>query len=100
MYQQVFSEEIRNAKVEHLANVRKAVSNQKGTRKKSNPPILVDHYQVVWNGTKQRRRDEIQYCSFVIDGQVCGEVTVWHGWLTGHTGTHGHYGNREGSFMR
>ncbi|MGH2639343.1 MAG: hypothetical protein ACRDF4_08705 [Rhabdochlamydiaceae bacterium] len=92
MYQQVFSEEIKNARIEHLANVRTTMSAQKGTRKKSSSHLLEDHHPVVWSGTRQRRKDEIQYCSFIIDGQICGAVTVWHGWLTGHTGAHGHYG--------
>ena len=94
MYQQVFSEEIKNARVEHLATVRVA-SNQKGTRKKTIPPLIEDYYPVVWIGTRQRRKEEVQHCSYLIEGQICGAVTVWHGYLTGHTGAHGHYGRNE-----
>lgn len=88
----VMESEIRAAsRVERLEPVRRGPKVDKfGTRKKQALRILQDTFEVVWDQTRQRRKDEIQRCA------QCGEISVWRGWKTGHEGAHAHWnGERE-----
>lgn len=53
-----------------------------GPQKKDKREILLmDHFDVVWNGTQQRRANDIQRC-------YCGELTVFQGKKLSHEGSH------------
>jgi len=96
MTQQLFSEEIRNARNEHFSNARVQPDAKGGTRKKTKPHLLVDFFATVWTGTTFRRKGEIQHCCYRRkDGSICGEVTIWKGFPTGHTGAHGKFGGSD-----
>ena len=80
--EQVFSEEIRNASNEKLSSVRRDPATKKGTSKKSIVRVAVDYFATVLVGTQIRRKDEVQRCP------ICGSITVWRGYPTGHSRSH------------
>ena len=82
----VMENEISAARNERLETIRRgpnAAEKKKngGTRKKVFH-VLEDFYNTVFDGTKQHRKDEIQRCC------ICGAITVWRGYPTGHAGSH------------
>ncbi len=82
LMQEVFSDEIRNARNEKLSPVSRGTVATKGTRKKSIVRVAVDYFATVLVGTQIRRKDEVQRCP------ICGSITVWRGYPTGHSRSH------------